>query len=225
MSKTAINYQRIADAIKHYSKCGYEYIDAPWFVSKESIDVTRPENTRYFETFIGNLVASGEQSFVEIRNDLCPSRKYQCVTPCFRDDDYDEMRLPYFLKLELIIVLWKNDQSDNLEAQIISDARAFFSKYGKTEIVKTDVGHDLNMFGYELGSYGYREHKEFRWIYGTGVAEPRLSQVIEKRKIEHDQKIAQAQVFEYCCECGEEYPQKELLAGEIYCELCREKGF
>jgi len=33
--------------------------------------------------------------------------------------------------------------------------------------------------GVELGSYGIRECKFLKWIYGTGCAEPRLSQVIK----------------------------------------------
>ena len=35
--------------------------------------------------------------------------------------------------------------------------------------------------GIELGSYGIREFAGFRWIYGTGVAEPRLSLCIARK--------------------------------------------
>jgi hypothetical protein len=27
----------------------------------------------------------------------------------------------------------------------------------------------------EIGSYGMREYENFKWIYGTGMAEPRFS--------------------------------------------------
>lgn len=31
-----------------------------------------------------------------------------------------------------------------------------------------------------------------------------------------------ARAMESCCECGEDYPREELLAGEIYCKKCRD---
>jgi hypothetical protein len=36
---------------------------------------------------------------------------------------------------------------------------------------------DLICKGIELGSYGIRKYNNHKWIYATGVAEPRLSQV------------------------------------------------
>ncbi len=29
---------------------------------------------------------------------------------------------------------------------------------------------------------------------------------------------------EWCCECANEYPRSDLIAGEIYCPACRKKG-
>ena len=43
------------------------------------------------------------------------------------------------------------------------------------EIVKTEEGLDIELNGIEIGSYGYRSYKDFHWIYGTALAEPRFS--------------------------------------------------
>lgn len=40
--------------------------------------------------------------------------------------------------------------------------------------------YDLVYRGIELGSYGIRECEFLTWIYGTGVAEPRLTRVMQK---------------------------------------------
>lgn len=188
MIREPINYKNIYEGIEHYKRLGYNYIEVPWLVSKESLDVTRPPEARYFDTFMGQLVASGEQSFIEIRKDLCPGRKYQCVTPCFRDEKYDSTHHPSFLKLELILPLWKGDNEAEAVDLVLKDAYNFFRRYASYEgapvTVKTDIGFDINMLGIEVGSYGYREYDGFRWVYGTGVAEPRLSYV--RQKIEEE---------------------------------------
>lgn len=187
-----INYQIIYDAVEHYKRLGYNYIEVPWLVSKESLDVTRPPEARYFSTFKGELVASGEQSFIEIRKDLCPGRKYQCVTPCFRDEKCDELHKPWFIKCELILPLWKGDDADKAVDVVLKEAYSLFKRYASYEgspvMVKTDIGFDINMLGIEVGSYGYREHDGFRWVYGTGVAEPRLSYVRQKIEEEIDRR-------------------------------------
>lgn len=180
-----ISYGRIAEAITFYDKLSYRYLNVPWVVSEESVNVTKPPEVRSFSIPIGHLVASGEQSFIEIRDDLCPGRRYQCVTPCFRDESVSEYQLSYFLKNELISVVWKDDDpADELEI-MINHARSFFRLcYGIKEspvVVQTDIGYDINLRGIEVGSYGIREYKKFRWVYGTGLAEPRFSQVIALR--------------------------------------------
>lgn len=172
-----INYQLIADSMHYYAAHGYQAIDAPWLISKASIDITRPEGTRYFETFAGNLVASGEQSFLHIRDSLKPGR-YQCATPCFRDEKVlDDLHRLYFFKVELIEVRPPNPQ-DALKL-MISEAVGFFSQYADGEVVETDQGLDIFINGVEVGSYGIRKHEDFLWVYGTGIAEPRFSQALK----------------------------------------------
>ena len=59
-------------------------------------------------------------------------------------------------------------------------AQKFFDGYLPTRSIFTDDGSDLiTMAGVELGSYGRRNHGGLNWVYGTGVAEPRLSQCVK----------------------------------------------
>lgn len=181
-----IDYRLLSIAVGYYEIRGYKYIEVPWIISQESCDVTSPPWTELFKTFAGCLPASGEQSFIEMRKDLKPG-KYQCITPCFRDEEKpDELHLQYFMKNELIRVL---EPGQNVEAEIdaiAEDACGFFwsaiNVFGKngseTRVVETKIGRDIEINGIEVGSYGYREYDGFRWIYGTGCAEPRLSQAL-----------------------------------------------
>jgi hypothetical protein len=59
----------------------------------------------------------------------------------------------------------------------MNDARYVLSQFSKKAIVvqPTDDCMDLTINGIEVGSYGKREFKNIKWIYGTGLAEPRFS--------------------------------------------------
>jgi seryl-tRNA synthetase len=203
-----IDYSKIAAALSFYSSIGYVNIEVPWWVSFESIDATIPSGATFYEVVdhynqaesFGYPVASGEQSFLEIRSRLKDAiqlskelgkenRKFACATPCFRHEAYDKYHLPQFFKVELIEVCPDNPEQ-SIE-RIVSDAQKFFSlflsyriaaRHEQAGIVKTDIGYDIFMSGVELGSYGYRQvdfgREPFDWVYGTGVAEPRLSTVL-----------------------------------------------
>lgn len=194
---TPIDYGRIGRLVANYKLRGYEYIEVPWLVSQKSIDVTIPRECNRldvmavdptFHRLRGCLIGSAEQAFLEIRNELCPARKYQTVTPCFRDERQDELHHPWFMKLELIIPIWKTDDADYYLKTMIDDARII--AFGMNAVqVKTDIGFDLTIAGIEVGSYGIREHEGFRWVYGTGLAEPRYSQAMAKWDAEQDAEL------------------------------------
>jgi hypothetical protein len=176
--KVGIDYRKIVDAIHHYQWCGYELIDVPWFISRQAMEVTAPPGCRYCTSFIGDLVASGEQSFIQMWMDgKFQSGKWQCSTPCFRDEPIiDDIHLNYFFKVELIEV--DPDDSQRSIDEMINHALKFFNAYVDPEVVETKIGKDIvSSGGIELGSYGYREFNGMKWVYGTGVAEPRLSHV------------------------------------------------
>ena len=188
-----IDYNKIATAVEHYSKLNYKYIEVPWLVSKLSMAITAPPNVRLFSTFAGEMVASGEQSFLEIREELMKAdgfpALFQCVTPCFRDESIkDDLHLQYFIKNELIGVCHpshdKHTEPWALINYVIRNALAFFKKYAEDVNVvdspqsNSIINHDITINGIEVGSYGYRHFGDFCWVYGTGCAEPRLSQVL-----------------------------------------------
>lgn len=177
-----INYAKIAKAIEYYNLQGYEYIEVPWIVGKDAIDVTKPQESRYFETTFGHLVGSGEQSFLQIYNQLLSGRKYQCVTPCFRDEVNDDLHKMWFIKLELIQVLEKGQDFANMLQNVINDAWNFFNQFAnEKQMQKTKQidNIDIEINGIEVGSYGIRKHQNYSWIYGTGLAEPRFSTAIK----------------------------------------------
>lgn len=187
-----IDYSKIASAVDWYRQKGYRYIEVPWLVDIDTMLITRPPGARLFSTFAGELVASGEQSFLNIRHQLKPG-KYQCVTPCFRDEEvYDKYHQQYFIKNELILVPGYGDfgPTSNLLEEMIDDALAFFKGYADSSsypyVIDTPLGNsivnkDIKISGIEVGSYGIRNVPGFTWIYGTGCAEPRFTQALKAK--------------------------------------------
>jgi hypothetical protein len=189
-----IDYTNIALAVNYYERLGYKYMEVPWIVSKEAMNVTKPPfATRTFETFMGDLVASGEQSFIELMiYDCLPKGKYVCVTPCFRDEVVDPLHQNWFMKVELI----RTDSTQRKDlVDLMYDAVNFYvdtyEMYTKGQQHPTiddpasvyPYSYDiLSPDGIELGSYGIRSHGDHEWVYGTGVAEPRLSYALALRE-------------------------------------------
>lgn len=207
-----MNYANIAKALDFYQERGYVYVeDAAWVVDKPAYYLTKPEGAqadiiRAREDGTGEsyLVASGEQSFIQMMMEGQPIKRAICVTPCFRVDKYDALRRPYFLKAELINA---QDVDEGHLIHMIHDACSFFEQFFSVRVVKTDIGYDIVEKGtrIELGSYGIRDLwygtdkngkffvgpadvtiykydglKRLQWIYGTACAEPRLSTAIAR---------------------------------------------
>lgn len=185
-----INYDILNQSIQFYSKFGYQRIESPWLVSEAIDNITKPENKRHFQLKHNDkcLVASGEQSFLYLfLKGYLPKGKYQTITPCFRDDKVDNLHLNHFMKNELINTLEVSTQSLN---SIIDNAFNFFAKVIEANGLSTETLYqmepnyddgsiDIKYAGYELGSYGVRSCHSLDWVYGTGVAEPRLSNILE----------------------------------------------
>jgi hypothetical protein len=202
-----VEYRNLADAVDFYVDRGYVYVpEAPWHVGMDAYYVTKPEgrctDIHYFENRHGAvsfpskgqdnryLVASGEQSFIQMLLDGSDLKKHVCVTPCFRADRHDAWHQPWFMKAELINA---QDTDEGHLVAMVHDAAAFFEQFFSIRVVKTarsDLGepaYDIIEKGTraELGSYGIRDRlirgKSYRWIYGTGCAEPRLSTAIMRQ--------------------------------------------
>jgi hypothetical protein len=130
---------------------------------------------------------------------------YQALTPCFRNEaKLDDLHQPYFMKLELIH--WVDAKGDFTEQEtalhrMVATARRFFEymyadMHGKKLELDVVVNRELaegdpigvglafdiqtSRGGIEIGSYGIREQEKVgRWIFGTGLAEPRFSYACE----------------------------------------------
>jgi len=195
-----VEYDIVVKAITYYERAGYAYIDVPWQASLDVLMVTAPCFLTKEDVAKANpngFVASGEQSFLQMAIDKKLSKgKYCCATPCFRpnDDLKDGLHFPNFFKVELIEYI-----GDDL-CDVTKVAGRVDSMIEKAAIFMENVlGKDLSiepiidderigcqssfccdivtpMTKIELGSYGYRVADQIgSWIYGTGVALPRLT--------------------------------------------------
>ena len=68
MEKGKINWQRLMSAITYYNANGYKYIDLDWTVDKTTTIITKPLDKKDFFIYDKALVASGEQSFLQMIN-------------------------------------------------------------------------------------------------------------------------------------------------------------
>lgn len=184
MEPSRIDYRKFAQALDHYESRGYSYMEVPWVVSHEAMAVTLPPDLPATALQYGELVGSGEQSYIELMLRGRQVLKACCITPCFRiEHNYDDLHHAYFMKCELI----NTDATGQNLHQMIGDARQFFEIYTETEIEETGpdmydiVDHKLQL---ELGSYGFRLCGDMKFIYGTGLALPRLDTVVQKRKVQ-----------------------------------------
>lgn len=175
-----IDYGLIDQAVRFYKDRGYVQFDVPWTIGKEAYYATKPPEVMDLHVvgWDAYLTASGEQSFIEMMLNGRQLKKAVCVTPCFRDDRTDDIHRKYFTKVELI----KADEVSMAHLiNMVHDAMAFFEQFVTVKVLEIGPqSFDLicKKSRIELGSYGIREYKNLKWIYGTGCAEPRLSDAI-----------------------------------------------
>lgn len=189
--------QNLANALDFYQRKGYELIEVPWMVPYEAIQVTLPKNKKSFSVaaaydYHGELVGSAEQSFIYLMMEgrLKPGQRYVAMTPCFRDDKEDATHQRWFYKVELFTGYMPehkiaiNTLRDHIEF-FTTDAEEYFNKCLDIEDyleVRSVPGcsMDIEINGIEVGSYGYRTHEGYAWVYGTGCAEPRLTYALKQ---------------------------------------------
>lgn len=181
-----IDYNLISESLGFYEGFGYLRIEAPWTVSEEVDNITKPKDRISYKLEHNGkcLVASGEQSFLYLYlKNFLPKGQFQTVTPCFRNESFDFLHTKYFIKNELIIT--ERPDYYNLD-KIVVNALDFFKRYfdkNLLDTIKTEDGFDIELIigdkRMELGSYGIRECEFLKWIYGTGCAEPRTSNLIK----------------------------------------------
>jgi hypothetical protein len=197
LENTQIDYRLFDIARAHYDRRGYVPIEVPWMVdSKVSLITTPKKEYAYATKPSQHLVGSAEQGFLQmaLNGTLAPEARFQAITPCFRRDVPDESHSRWFMKLELF--QWferplKDRVKVDLDLGYMRDsAWALFKNL--TDLKKhhllvcpttDDIEHpafDINLNGIEIGSYGIRSYKPITWVYGTGLALPRLTYAMKK---------------------------------------------
>lgn len=196
-----IDYGLVDQSIEFYSGRGYDRVEVPWLVSKAVSDMTKPEGcstytvTKETKRAEKVFVASAEQSFLYqvCKGHLPESGKFQAVSPCMRDETFDETHTKYFVKNELI-TFWQPGQvdqkfRDDMVWSTVDDAMSFFKRVIRERdgdpdaleaLVTGEASVDVTYRGVELGSYGFRRCSFCEWVYGTGLAEPRFSRFVQK---------------------------------------------
>ncbi len=195
-----MNYRLLADAVEFYRNRGYDYVpETPWLIDQPAYYATKPRDIPDVKISVEDkfFCASGEQGFLQMLFSDQPIKKAVCVTPCIRNEKQDEWHKLFFMKVELINA--DEPTRANLYA-LVHDAMAFFEQHVSVKLVTKDgIGRESDDGEYidivekysrkELGSYGIRhaahpdgKSKDVSWIYGTGCAEPRLSQVIQRAR-------------------------------------------
>jgi len=172
-----IDYARLDRSLNFYEEAGFKRIEAPWTVTKAISSITKPQGKTDWEITGKDkvLVASGEQSFLYLYlKGFLPKGKYQTITPCFREEPFDQTHSKYFIKNELIIT---DEVNTKTLVDVINVCKEFYENELETsvDLVKTEFGFDLEVNGIEIGSYGIRSCEYLDWIYATGLAEPRFS--------------------------------------------------
>lgn len=173
-----VDWQLLSRALTYYMGNGFQYIEVPWIVPPAIHAITCPDQSRIMMVAKhGGLVGSAEQSFIALDSaGVLGKGRFVALTPCFRDEfEVDELHQRHFMKVEL----YRNDDTSNSALEeMIAVAELFFyldAAGGTVERVQTEEGFDLMLNGIEVGSYGIREANGLKWVYGTGLAEPRFS--------------------------------------------------
>jgi hypothetical protein len=181
----SINWLRIGQAFEYYKTKGYQPVEVPWIVDDAVSAITFPAvdetNSFLLKGSETGLVASAEQGFLQIADTLSLG-KYVSCSPCFRrEGGKTEFHQDTFMKIELFEKIDTNcsmRQQKHLNLyKTIKTVTEFLGD--KAELVCLDeYSYDLNINGIEVGSYGIRQHQDTRWVYGTGLAEPRYSMAV-----------------------------------------------
>lgn len=183
---STISSKLIMEALQYYQELGYQLIDVPQVVDFEVSQYTKPAGVpELFHRGMKVYVGSAEQSFLQLHKEgKLPNGKYVAMTPCHRTEAcLDDTHYTMFLKIELIEV------GSEEVLNCVKDAWSLFNSKIPCHAEETDEGYlsyDLltnEEDGVELGSYGVRKTLDgTSYVYGTGLAEPRFSVVLDKFK-------------------------------------------
>lgn len=188
MANVNIDTAFLIKAMDFFSKKGYVPVSVPMIAGFDAIEMTLPDGLPVYSVkgkeSLGAYVGSAEQSFIQMIIDgNLPFGKYMALTPCVRyEEEFDDIHFPIFMKLELVDYASATDLRDDV---IIGDVLRFLinniNQNPDVVDIETDGAHskDIEYNGIEYGSYGKRRIGHFGVLhYGTGVAFPRASHII-----------------------------------------------
>ena len=181
-----VNYRRLLESIDYYNYRGYEKINLPWIINEKYIKLTYKDCNKFIIKDGRALLGSAEQAFLREVSENNLEGKFQCLTPCFRNDDEDELHFEYFMKNELFIYNREYNFKgyELILEEMIINAYNFFEEQSylpTLKIVDTSeslLSYDILLNDVEVGSYLIREiefeGKKIMYTCGTGLAEPRF---------------------------------------------------
>lgn len=137
INESQIDFNILNHSIFYYKLKKYEYIEVPWLVDEDISNLTKPDNKKNFYVNDKTIVASAEQSFLQlIKENKLEYGNYITTTPCFRDEIVDDLHNQYFMKTELMIF----NTSDNLLSifhDVLNMCLSFFNQYIDAKILHT----------------------------------------------------------------------------------------
>lgn len=196
-----INFERLLDARSFFERNGYTYVESPWVVAAEVMNITRPTSVTAIKK--DSFVASGEQSLLQMIADRqLTEGLWQTLTPCYRrldGDRNDEIHFSQFYKLELCWYKGMVQPAPALVQVMIGQVLNWLNLFQVTTRVvgyddeerggcTTEAAADIEIYvgedkWVEYGSYGIRHNENLGyWIYGTGQPEPRFEWLIRNCK-------------------------------------------
>lgn len=187
------------DALARLARCqafwqdyGYVAVSLPWIADADYTEATRPVGgVPQPELGPGRLVASGEQSFLQLahRQELPQAEAFVGWTPCVRKEPvFDATHHLYFIKVELFVPVVLEEGlrvvDDLLQGSLQwmgEELRAAGLSRAHLRVLEVAPNQwDIELAGLEVGSYGLRQHFGIAYAYGTGCAEPRFSQALAR---------------------------------------------
>lgn len=147
-----IDYNILNNSLYYYELNGFKYLEVDWIVNEEISNITKPPHKKNFYVNDKVLVASSEQSFMQMIHDskLDPG-KYVTLTPCFRDEIVDKLHKQHFMKTELFVY----DTIKNLKTEFINVLHLccdFYKKY--TTVI---IQHNVTLTNFESSDFGLIE--------------------------------------------------------------------
>lgn len=182
-----IDYVNLSEAIEYYQGRSYIPVDIAWTADAEFINsVIRPDTYATYTPQLGLFLTDPVQGFLQWARETGKRGKFQATVPCFRAGEVDRTHRPYFMVNELFINEDKCVTSNTLLTTIISDAMTLLAEYTPVRLDQTgEHAYSIvdDCYDIKLGAYGMVSDSPYgRYLYGTGMAEPRLSYVVRRRR-------------------------------------------